>query len=140
MPKRVYTLPPLGESRGRVFSATARSCRQKLRQHLGRWPTCPASGGGLELQDALTKSLQGDESLFDTDDGLRQILLQESIEWLARRLGANCGEGLDRFESQPQGAQALDYLHTPQRFFPKQAGVVFASAPSAAKYHVLARS
>ena len=59
---------------------------------------------------------------------LRQVLLQEAIDQLTGTLTVGCGEGLNRFEGQSQGAQPLDHLHTPHRFFAKQAVVALAAA------------
>jgi hypothetical protein len=73
--QRVYTLPPLGESRGRALGAPVRSCRQELYQRRCRRPCWCASGGGLELQDVLAKRLQSADLGLDAGEGLRQVLL-----------------------------------------------------------------
>ena len=108
---------------------TARVCCEHQEQHRLCWPTCTANRGGLELQDALTTSLQGTDLGFDSGEGLRQVLLQESLDWLTRRLPRALDERLNLFEGQPQGAQALDHLHTSEGFFPKEAVVALATAP-----------
>jgi hypothetical protein len=48
-----------------------------------------------------------------------------------------CGESLNRFEGQSQGAQALDHLHASHRFFPKQAVVALAAARGGEEPQVL---
>ena len=65
---------------------TVRICCQDLNQCRGRRPTCPISGGGLELQDALTTSLEGVDLGFDSGEGLCQVRLQEFLDWLTRKL------------------------------------------------------
>jgi hypothetical protein len=68
---------------------------------------------------------------------LRQVLLQEAIDQLTGTLTVGCGEGLNRFEGQSQGAQPLDHLHTSHRFFTKQAVVALATALGGEKPEVL---
>src|SRR5262249_44280564 len=121
-----YTLSLGGESRGRGFGNTARICCQDVPKLRGRelaW--CPNSCG-LECEDAETLGLQAADLGFDPGEGLCQVLLQESLNWLARLLTRAEDECLNLFESQSQGAQTLDYLHTSERFFPKQAIVPLA--------------
>jgi hypothetical protein len=43
-----------------------------------RWPIGSAREGCLELQDALTTSLQGADLAFDPGEGLDQVFRQES--------------------------------------------------------------
>jgi len=126
--QRVYTLPPLGESRGRVLGAPVRTCCQELHQRRCRRPGWCASGGGLEFQDALTKRLQGADLGFDAGEGLRQLCFQQDAARLAGTLKIARDECLDLFEGQPEGAQALDHLHAPQCLFAKQAVVALAAA------------
>jgi len=76
----------------------------------------------------LTKRLQGADLGFDAGEGLWQVLLWEAFDQLAGTLTVGFGEGPNCFEGQSQGAQALDHLHTPHRFFPKQAVVALAAA------------
>src|SRR6266567_3866833 len=135
--QRVYTLPPVGESRGSVFAAYARIFRQDLRQrrgHRSRWCLRISS---LKIQDVLTTSLQGADLGFDTGKGLGQILLQESIDRLVRLLTRASDERLNIFEGQSQGTQVLDCLHTSECFFPKQAVIALAPAQGAEESEVL---
>src|SRR5712691_5469441 len=135
--QKVSTLPLKGESRGRVFSAPAGICCQQLRQRRGLGPGRPASVCGLEVQETVTERLQGADATFDAGKGLCQLLFQECIDRLVVMLKVGGGEGLKLFEGQSQGAQPLDYLHTPERFFPKQAVVALAAAQGVEEAEVL---
>src|SRR5712692_876965 len=137
----VYTLPLWGESRGRWHSAPTRVYRQQLRQlgnrRLGWDHGFRAGTRGLELQDALTKPLQGGDPGLDTGDDLRQCFFQECANRFAGTLKRAHDECLDLFQGESQGAQTLDHLHTPHRFFSKQAVVALAAAPGGEKPEVL---
>ena len=125
---RVYTLPPGGESRGRLHGTTGWVSCQQLRQCVCRGLGRCAGARGLELQDALTKRLEGGDLGFDTGEGLRQLCFQQDAARLAGTLKIAPDEGSDLFEGQPEGAQALDHLHTPDRFFTKQTVVALTPA------------
>ena len=108
-------------------STTWVSCQQ-LRQCGGSRRGWCASACGLELQDALTQRLEGGDAGLDTGEGLRQLCFQQDAARLAGTLKIAPDEGSDLLEGQPEGAQALDHLHTPDRFFTKQAVVTLTPA------------
>src|SRR6266699_4124920 len=75
--------PTTGRVKREGFSVTARVYSQELHQRRCCRPSWCASGGGLELQDALTKRLQGADLGFDAGEGLWQVLLWEAFDQLA---------------------------------------------------------
>jgi hypothetical protein len=120
-----------------VFGATTGICDQELYQRRCCGPVWDARECGLELQDALTLILERSDVGFDPGEGLGQLLLQESINRLVGTLKVACGENLKFLHGESQGAQALDHLHTPERFFPKQTVVALAAAQGVEEPEIL---
>ncbi|HEX6554115.1 MAG TPA: hypothetical protein VF026_15225 [Ktedonobacteraceae bacterium] len=76
----------------------------------------------------MTQRLQGGDPGLDTGNGLRQLCFQQDGARLAGTFKIARDEGSDLFQGQPEGSQALDRLHTPDRFIAKQAVVALAPA------------
>lgn len=93
---------------------------------------CGGSGRGwcagpccLELQNALTQLLQGCDASLNTGEGLPQVCFQQGrFTWMLKIATNKCS---NLFEGQSEGPQALDHLHTPDRFLSKQAVVALTA-------------
>src|SRR5260370_31502753 len=125
------------KSKGNKVSLTAGMCCQYLEQRRGRWLCEAVSSGSLELQDALTTSLQNADLGLDPGERLCQVLVEQSFDWLSRRLAHVADERVNLFQGQPQGAQAFDHPHTAEGFFPKEAVVALAAAPCGEEPQIL---
>jgi len=62
----------------------------------------------LEIADAAAERLEVRYSILDTGYCLRQLLVQQGAQWLARTFTIARDECLNLFERQPEGPQALD--------------------------------
>jgi hypothetical protein len=72
--------------------------------------------------------LERDDADLDAGEDLRQVCFQQVAARLAGPLKIASDACSDLFEGQPEEAQALDHLHTPERFLPKQAVVALTAA------------